>query len=501
MKTYSVRWKLLVTVNLTLGILLAVLLVWEYRREMAEAAADKHAALTDEAIAVHQAVTHLLRGHGVEEVQQYVDTVCSAMRHGRSPGHHIVVEFEGKTVQAHHAESQELVEALRVATLPPDHQVTFQGKQLIVASQSSEGVTVYLSEYLTNIRRAIRAEVLWQSGILAGLALLAAVIVNVTLVKLVTRPLQLLASVVTGIARGQFGEQVSPFGNSELDDMAQAVNSMSRTLAESEQRRRRQMMRAREIQEHLLPQQLQIPGMKAAALYRPAEEVAGDYYDVYRLPDGTWLICVADVVGHGVPAAMGAAMLKMLVANAVEYHRDPGDVLDDINRRFVAASLPGYFASVFLARWHPSTLRMDYANAGHEPALLLNDDGCITPLAATGTFIGIEDGSCWKTQTRHLCAEDRLLIMTDGVVEATDAEHNLFGRQRATEWFGGCRATTLEESLSEIEQAITMHQGPTAALDDVTLLLIEIAPQNSPYAVISETNAAFIGYQLIRRIS
>ncbi len=82
-KPFSVRLQLLLIVNLTLGLLLAGLLVWEYRREMADHLADKHADLDDEAIAVHQAVAHLLRGHGVDDVQQYVDTVCSAMQPSR----------------------------------------------------------------------------------------------------------------------------------------------------------------------------------------------------------------------------------------------------------------------------------------------------------------------------------------------------------------------------------------------------------------------------------
>ena len=421
-KPFSVRLQLLLIVNLTLGLLLTGLLVWEYRREMADHFADKHAALDDEAIAVHQAVAHLLRGHGIEDVQQYVDTVCSAMRDSRSPGHHIVVGFRRTDTLCSRRRIAAACRCAEGRCSNPNRQISFDGKQLVVGSQSGAGVTVYISEYLTNIRRAIRREVLWQSGILAGLALLAAVIVNVTLVKLVTRPLQSLASVVTEIAGGRFGNQVSPFGNSELDDLAQAVNSMSRSLAENELRRQRQMQRAREIQEHLLPKQFNIPGMKAAALYRPAEDVAGDYYDVFPLPDGTWLICVADVVGHGVPAAMGAAMLKMLVANAVEHHADPGEVLDYINRRFVAASLPGYFASVFLARWHPQTLRLDYANAGHEPGLLYSAGG-VTSLKATGLFVGVDDELTWETQTRLVHPGERLLIMTDGVVEAADAEH------------------------------------------------------------------------------
>ncbi len=496
MKSRSVRTQLLLIVNLTLGSLLAILLVWDYRREMEDAVHDKQAALQDEAIAVHQAVTHLLQGHGVEDVQRYVDTVCSTMRDSRSPGHHIVVEFSDQTMHAHRAESQALTEALRTGLSPassnhvssnqtercvgalragtesPNHRVLFRGKELIVARQSRDDVTVYISEYLTNIRRAIRSEVLWQLGILAGLALVAAAIVNVMLLKLVARPLRSLASVVSAIAQGKLGVQVAPLGSFELDELAIAVNFLSHALADSEQHRRTQMERARQIQEHLLPKDLSVPGLQAGVLFRPAEEVAGDYYDVIPLPDGTWLICVADVVGHGVPAAMGAAMFKMLLGNAAEHHIMPDELLSYVNRRFIAVSLPGYFVSVFLARWHPETMQLDYANAGHEPALLVSDEETVS-LSATGLFVGIQEELSWTTQTHRVVSGDRLLMLTDGVVEAANANHDLFGRQRVTQMVADCRTETVTESLQHIQSALATHQEQTTATDDITVVFIK----------------------------
>ena len=499
MSSRSVRMQVLLIVNLTLGSLLAILLVWDYRREMSDAVQDKQIGLQDEAIAVHQAVMHLLRGHGVDDVQQYVNTVCFAMRDSHSPGHHIVVEFDHQTVQAHRAESQELAEtlragiqfpdseevaanrtdqcvgALRVGTQNPDHRVTFQGKQLVVAGQTGDGITVYISEYLTNIRRAIRQEVLWQSAILAALAVLAAGIVNVMLLKLVARPLQSLAAVVTQIAKGTFDTRVAQLGSAELDELAIAVNSMSNALAESEQHRRAQMEKARLIQEHLLPQDLAVPGLTASILFSPAEEVAGDYYDLFALSDGTWLICIADVVGHGVPAAMGAAMFKMLLASAAERHMAPGDILSYVNGRFLAASLSGYFVSVFLARWHPESMQLDYANAGHEPGLL-SSGGRTISLSATGLFVGVGEGLEWTTETRHLAPCDRLLIMTDGVVETGDAQHNLFGRHRVAQMFTDSQDETIAQTVEHIQAALAVHQGKAKTGDDTTLLVIEFDP-------------------------
>ena len=92
--------------------------------------------------------------------------------------------------------------------------------------------------------------------------------------------------------------------------------------------------------------------------------------------------------------------------------------------------------------------------------------------------------------------------MTDGVVEAADAQHNLFGRQRTIQMFVESQESSLEESIREIENALTTHQGPTAAMDDITLLVLEIAPLAMPNSVASSpTHIAPLASRSIRRIS
>ena len=129
--------------------------------------------------------------------------------------------------------------------------------------------------------------------------------------------------------------------------------------------RRRSRRCSTAIQEHLLPDGTTIPGLTLARLYRPATEVAGDYYDLLSLSDGNWLICLVDVSGHGVPAAMGAAMLDMFLG-AVETRTAPESHSACRQSPFRHHLPDGIFGGpVFLGALVPETGRLDYVNAGH----------------------------------------------------------------------------------------------------------------------------------------
>jgi hypothetical protein len=104
-----------------------------------------------------------------------------------------------------------------------------------------------------------------------------------------------------------------------------------------------------------------------------AAGVAGDYYDLLPLQDGGLLVCVADVTGHDVPAAMVASMLKALVLNAVERSGDPRQILQMVNRVFWRVTLEEDFAGMFLARWDPAAHTLTCAGAGNEPTVLTLD--------------------------------------------------------------------------------------------------------------------------------
>ena len=457
-----------------MALLLLAFLVLDYYREITDRVTEKHVALEEEAKTLLPAVARM-RLHGVEAVQDYVDKVCGRMRDAHSPGHHIAVDLDGVVLQAlaHHRASPEMLEAMQRAARSATHRARLGGEELVVGIDHQDGLTVFVSEQLTNVRRSVRKQIIPRLAGIAVMGIVAAAIVNLVFLGMVARPLQELVTTVEHIAQGRLGTQAGPFHNAEFTHLADAINSMSSSLAEIERRRRNEMAKARRIQEHLLPNGVDVPGLRLAHRYRPAADVAGDYYDVVALPDGTWLLCVADVTGHGVPAAMSAMMLKTLLSNAAEHHAHPERILSRINDRFAAVSLTDDFASMLLARWDPARGTLEYASAGHESAWFLPAAGSLRELCSTGLLLGVEEEATWETETLQVRPGDRLMLVTDGAPETFNGQAAVFGRDRLAREFAQCRHADAHEAVRQIDEALASHSGGTPASDDVTIAIAE----------------------------
>ena len=448
-KWMSIGTLLIWAVKLPLLVALAVLLPFDYRREMDDAVAAKHANLEEEAMTIYHGLTFFDQKDRRESVQEFIDTVCALTQESRSPGHHIVIRWNARLWQAdaHHRASPEIMRAMQQAAVSSDHRAEVGDKTLVVDTFAGNGVEVHVSEYTTNIRRSIRREILLHLAWLAGLAVTAAVIVNVLLWRIVTRPVKRLSNAVSRIAHGDYELKANGFRSREMNNLSGAIQQMSKILSDDERDRRMQMDRAQRIQEHLLPNGVVVPGLSVAHWFQPADEVAGEYYDFLRLPDDTWLICVADVAGHGISAAMGSAMLKALVSHAAEHHREPLEILRFINQR-LPALLADEFITMYLARWNPCTHRLDYVNAGHEPGLLLSPSGDLRKLPTTRLPLAVEWTADRETETIQLSPGELLLLLTDGIPEATDFHGRQFGRERLAEMLTISRTQSPAETVA-----------------------------------------------------
>lgn len=471
----SVRFQLLAAVNAAIALLLGIFVVLDYHREITERFAEKHVALDEEAKTLLPAVTWM-QPYGEEAVQRYIDDVCGRMRDALSPGHHIVVSLDNRVLQAvaHHRASVEIFDAMKAAVRSPTHQADFGDEELVVGSSQQADTVIYVSEYVSNIRQAARRQVMRRLPQIVLLVVVTAIIVNVVFLRMAVRPLRQLVHTVQKIADGQLGVQAGPFGSEEFAYLADAVNSMSRSLAEVEQRRCAEMARARRIQEQLLPETMDVPGLTFARLYQPAEDVAGDYYDIIRLQDGSWLVAIADVTGHGVPAALSAMMLKAFLLHASDHHSDPREILEFINHRLAVVCPTENFVTMFVARCDPKTGTLQYASAGHETGLLIPSKGGLIELPSTGLVLGVMENAEWDSKTLAVEPGDRLLLVTDGVTEAMNRDGELFGRKRLASTFEALRDLEMHEALARIAQQVAEHCADYAQTDDVTLLAFEL---------------------------
>jgi serine phosphatase RsbU (regulator of sigma subunit) len=461
-----------VAVNAVVLVAVAGFIALDAVRETREHVRERTAALDEEAMTIHRAVARPAADPG--EVQQFIDGVCLRMSDTTSPGHHIVVE-NGRVFQSrpHRRESDEIVGAIRAAASDPQRQATFGDVGIVTGFHAEDGVTVYVAEQLDDIRREVRGRVVSRSVGVLAFGVFLAVAVHLLVHRLVSRPLRRLVRTIEAIRAGKLGVQTGPFNTDEFDRLAGAVNDMSRALAEDADRRRLALEQARRVQENLLPRSGDVAlGVRLAATHRPAEAVAGDYYDVLLLPDKTVVCCVADVVGHGVPAAMVAAILKVLILDAVEVDADPGAVVRRVNARFAAVAPPECFASLLVTRWCPERQTLWHASAGHEPGVLLTDAPAPVLLEATGTLLGVMPDGTWDTASATAPPGSVLIGFSDGVTEAMDAGGNLFGRDRVSEAIRGVGGASPERVVEAVDQAVLRHLGGRQPGDDYTLMAV-----------------------------
>ncbi len=463
-----------VAVNAVVLLAVAGFIAFDAVRETREHVRERTAALDEQAMTIHGLVARPAADPAA--VQQFIDAVCLRMSDSTSPGHHIVVEAGGRLFQSrpHGRESDEIVLAIRAASSAPGRQAAFGEAGIVTGVYSEGGATVYVAKQLDDIRREVRGRVITRSAGMFAVGVVLAAAVHLLLHRLVSRPLRRLVRTIEAIRAGKLGAQSGPFKADELDRLAAAVNDMSRTLADDAERRRLALAQARRVQENLLPRSGEIaPGVWVAAVHRPAEAVAGDYHDVLPLPDGTVVCCVADVVGHGVPAAMVAAILKVLILDAVEVAPDPGAVVRRVNARFASVAPPECFASLLVARWCPARETLWHANAGHEPGLLLTDSAPRL-LEPTGTLLGVMPDGTWDTEAAAAPKGSVLVALSDGVTEAMDGGGNQFGRDRLGGVIRGTGRAAPDSVVRAVDEAVQRHLGGRPASDDYTLMAVRL---------------------------
>lgn len=235
---------------------------------------------------------------------------------------------------------------------------------------------------------------------------------------------------------------------------------------------------AREIQSWLMPAAPPtVPGVEIAFTTRPANTVAGDYYDAfYRAPEGErerLLLVVADVAGKSVPAALLMATLQASLRTVAAL---PGSVVDlavRLNRYACAQNLGGRrFTTAFLAELEPETGLLTYVNAGHNWPVLRRASGAVERLETGGLPLGILPASPYQSGSATLAKGDLLLIFTDGLVEAEDAQQQEYGEDRMLAILSNSYGGTAAEVLKRIMTSVDGFVGFTRQHDDITCLVL-----------------------------
>ena len=233
-----------------------------------------------------------------------------------------------------------------------------------------------------------------------------------------------------------------------------------------------------DIQRSLLPRSMPVvPGLDLAAHYQTSRWAGGDYYDLFPLPDGRCGILIADVSGHGTPAAVMMAITHS-IAHAYPGPLDPpAVVLNHVNEqlasRYTADSET--FVTAFYGVYDPRRRELTYASAGHNPPRLKRcEDGSVLALDGVGNLpLGVFADQRYEQSVQGLRPGDQIIFYTDGITDATDPSGNMFGMTRLDEALANCHLTA-DGLIRAVLDALAAFTRGQPADDDRTLLVAKV---------------------------
>lgn len=232
-----------------------------------------------------------------------------------------------------------------------------------------------------------------------------------------------------------------------------------------------ELKRAREIQQSLLPREIpQIAGFEVAGAWQPANTVGGDYYDVLRLGDHRLGICIADVVGKGVSAALLMANVQAALRAFASDSESPAQVCGKVNRLLCDNIATGKFVTFFFGVLDGETSTFRYCNAGHPYPLLLSE-GSIRVLEQGGAVLGVFPDWRYEESIVELRAGDRLLLFTDGITEASNPSGQEFEEAGIAAFAKTNGTLTAKELNTRLLQQVSAFCNAQFQ-DDATLLVI-----------------------------
>jgi hypothetical protein len=239
-----------------------------------------------------------------------------------------------------------------------------------------------------------------------------------------------------------------------------------------------QVEMARQVQQDLLPSPNQlVPGVRIAAECVPAWGVGGDFYDVFPVSGGVAAV-LGDVSGKGLPAAllMGVLHGALRSASWAGSARQHAESTEKLNQLLCERTSGSRFASMFWSYYDPHARRLHYINAGHCPPLLVRaSEGRIQvrQLDEGGPVLGLLAGARYQQEEQELQPDDLLILYSDGVVEAANAQGEEFGDERLRRVVELCPDLTPDRIRDEIVQAVRSFIGRVSPHDDLTILAVQ----------------------------
>jgi serine phosphatase RsbU (regulator of sigma subunit) len=322
--------------------------------------------------------------------------------------------------------------------------------------------------------------VLWigLAGVASGLATVYAVAVVVALYMIVglSRAVNRLSRATESVQRGDFSVRIPVRRRDQVGALQTSFNEMAAHLedlvamAAQKEVLERELAIARELQESLLPRDLpHDEAFEFATLFEPSAALGGDYFDILRLDEARLAVVIADVSGHGLSSGLRMAMLKAALSILVEQGEEPPAILRRLDALVRGSSEERFFVTATLTLLDLESGRMEIWNAGHPPTYVVRRGG-VREVVLPGSPLG-SLGQTYGHATVDLLPGDLLVWLSDGFIEATDADGEPFGYARVVETLAGS-GPTAREVRARLLAAVEAHAAGRPAIDDRTLVVM-----------------------------
>ncbi len=376
---------------------------------------------------------------------------------------------------------------LPAAGVPVEEQHRDGTSYLSFSSRLSNGMTLFVNVPTEELYAAQNRRLWNMAAFLAAFLGMTLGATGWLLHRLVSVPLHSIAAQADGLRRGRLNVTVQAPDKGELGQLAAVLNSMTEALRrQMEQQRRAEHEKARRqvemdvaarVQSAMLPRDDPAfpdwPETALHALIRPAQEVGGDFYDYFMVDATHAALFIADVSGKGVPAAMVMVMAKNLLHRLLAAGDTPAEALRELNRQLCTEAGQNMFITVWAGVLRLDTGALHYANAGHNPPLLVSPEGDVRRLREGAGLVagGLEDMT-YEERRLTLRHGETLLLYTDGVVEATNAEGARYGEERLRTLLHDNRHLDSAALAATVLRATDAFVAEAPQHDDITVMVL-----------------------------
>lgn len=275
-------------------------------------------------------------------------------------------------------------------------------------------------------------------------------------------------SLGTKLSDEEFDAEDREFLAAVADQMAVSIDNLR--LREQE----KEFEKAREIQQRLLPKEIpQIPGYAISGVWQPARAVGGDYFDVLKFSESKVGLCIADVVGKGMPAALLMSNLQAAVKAFASDKVPPKELCEKVNRFIRGNIAADKFITFFYGLLDSEKKKFIFSRAGHNPPILIRRNGTPIRLERGGPVFGLFEECLYEEGEVELTSGDRILLFTDGVNEAMNAEGEEFGEERLLELLVENRTLGAAELQNRVIKAVAEFTDGEFQ-DDVTMIVVTV---------------------------